>query len=91
MKIVVHVPVEQFGFVSAEYDTDDPKSSYEAYNAIADAFKPQPSNSLPTKDFNKFIDNMLLGESNHISQYEQMSPKQIEVVQEIKKALKRIK
>lgn len=90
MKAIVHVPTEQYGFVSAEFDTDNAEKIKEAYDAISYAFKPQPINSLDKKDWNTFIERVLLGESNHIETWEKCSPEQQKILQEIKKALARI-
>ena len=92
MKYTVHVPVEQYGFISAEWEGDDPKASYEAYNAIAGAFKPAPVNSLPDKEFNNFIDEMLKTKKivNGQEAYEKMSPQQKDIIQSVKRSFKRL-
>lgn len=97
MKITLHVPIEQFGFVGAEMETIDNKiqggdadAIRENYDAIATAFKPQPINTLPEKDWRNFLEKLLLGEPNHIDMYEQCSPEQKKTVNEIKKTLKRL-
>ena len=93
MKYTVHVPVEQYGFISAEWEGDDPKASYEAYNAIAEAFKPAPVNSLPDKEFNAVVDEYLTKKTitNGHEAYEKMSPKQQDIIQAIKRSYQRLK
>lgn len=90
MKYTIHLPTEQYGFVEAEFD-GELEAVEPFYRELADQFKPKPTNSLPTKEFNGFLDRQLLGEGNHIDEYEKMSPQQKQVVQEVKKALARIK
>lgn len=68
-----------------------PKEMVDAYNELNEAYWGQGEAGVPSKDFNAFVDNMLLGEDNHVEQLEPMSEKQKFVVNEIKKALKRIK
>lgn len=92
MKIQLHIPTEQYGFIGVEYESDGEIAYAEAareYKLFADAFKPQPMNSLPEPEFNTFIDRMLAGDTNHVETYNQMSPEQQAHVQVIKKAVKR--
>lgn len=95
MKITLHVPVEQFGFVAIERDFVSGEAVVEVsaslYKEIAEAFKPKPINSgIPEKEYNQFIDAMLLGEPNHIDVWEKLSAKQKDAAQVIKRGLKRL-
>ncbi len=98
-KITVHYPVEQYGFAEIELDTAKmifeegrtpsvEKITQEVYENLAAAFKPQAG--LGDKDFNAFIDYMLLGTPNHIEMYEKLSDQQRDIVQCLKRALKRL-
>lgn len=94
MKVTLHVPTEQYGFVAPEIETDGQTLSPAAYTAqvyfeFANMFKPKVG--LPDKEWNKFVDRMLLEEEgNHMEEYELMSEAQKSCVQVIKKAMKRI-
>lgn len=60
-------------------------------DAIKDEFRPKPINAgVPDKEYNSFIDNMLLGGDNHIDVWEKLSDKQRDSAQVIKRALKRL-
>ncbi len=92
MKIDLHVPVEQYGFVNVNFETesdDYANISKEAYDAVADAFKVRPENILPTDEWNDFISKQLKGEKLDVNVWEQMSPQQKWCVNEIKKAKNR--
>ncbi len=88
MKVTLHVPVEQYGFVAADVETDDPNEIRAAYQRIADAFK--TGAGVAQKEYNAFIDAMLLGEPNHIDIWEKLSDDQRDAAQVIKRALKRL-
>lgn len=89
-KVQLHIPVEQYGFVAIDCDGLTAEETASVYVEYAQAFKPKVG--LLDKDFNAFIDRMLLGqEGNHIEQYEAMSERQKDQVQCIKRALKRLK
>lgn len=89
MKVLVHVPVEQYGFVSAEFDSTEGRNANEVYFAIKDMFTPKEG--LDQKKYDEFICRQLMGDPNHIDDYQLMSPAQQGTVQIIKRALKRIK
>lgn len=93
MRISLHIPTEQYGFVAVEYESDGEVVYDEAareYQKFADAFKPQPVNALPKKDFDAHIDRMLSGENNHLEEFLKMSPQQQEVAQTIKRSIARL-
>lgn len=89
MKYTAHVPVEQYGFVSVEWE-DEKIDAKDVYDRIANQFKPQPVNELPAKEMDEFVQKMLEGEANHIEMYERMSKSQQNLIQIIKRAIKRI-
>jgi len=93
LKYTLHVPTEQFGFVSCDMEADDPKLVKTQYLAIVEAFKPQPVNSLPEKDFNALLDEYLSKRSitNGQELYDKMSPLQQHIIQAIKRSYQRLK
>ncbi len=90
MKYTLHVPVEQYGFVAVEFERGEQPGGdiAELYREVSSAFKTQAG--VPPKEYNTFIDSMLLGESNHIDVWEKLSDDQRDAAQVIKRALKRI-
>lgn len=71
-------------------DDIEPEKLREIYDVLVAAFKNQPGNGIADKEYNAFIDRMLLGEANHVEEYQAMSDVQKASVQVIKRALKRI-
>ena len=92
MKYLAHIPTEQFGFISVELE-GSAEQAVEAYREVAELTKVRPSNELETKVFNNLIDNYLSGGKieDGANYWEQMSPAQQGVFQEIKKSFKRMK
>ncbi len=84
------MPVEQYGFVAVEFErSEQPESDIAGlYREVAAAFKTQAG--VAPKEYNAFIDAMLLGESNHISVWEKLSDDQRDAAQVLKRALKRL-
>ena len=90
MKYIIHYPVQDFGFVEAEFDQEDGRNVADVYREVAAQFK--TGVGLPDKEMNLFIDTMLLGKNgNHIDTYNRMSKEQQYAVQSLKRGLKRIK
>lgn len=90
MKYELHIPVEQYGFVAAMIETEDPDEVVEHYNALKASFS--VGDGLSAKDMDKFLEEYL-GTStvkNGTESYVQMNPEQQRWVQCIKRALKRI-
>jgi len=89
MKYHLRVPTnEQYAYIEAEMEGDS-EQAIDEYYKLTRALKPKEG--LPDKDYNAFIDNQLLGESNQLETYTQMSDQQKNAVQIIKRALARIK
>lgn len=88
MKYEIHYPTEQYGFILKVFEGTDAEAVSE-YNSLKMAWV--GGSGLAVKDFNSFIDRQLMGESNHIEDYNLMNREQQSVAQEIKKALKRIR
>ena len=88
MKYLAHVPTEQYGFLSVEIEgsADD---AVQAYKELQRAWR--GGEGLTTKEFNKFLDNMLLGGEPLLSDdYASLSAYQTDIVQTIKRSIKRI-
>lgn len=91
MKILLHIPTEQYGFVSIEVDKSfPPQEVRELYDEYSRAFKLGAMNGVSPKDFDQFIQNQLSGKGNHTDYIEKLSPAQYEHYQINKRALKRI-
>lgn len=92
MKITFRVPTEMYAFAEVTIDAGDVTAQEvkEKYDYFSEAFKPKPINSLPDKEYNEFIDRIMLGESNHIETWEKCSPEQKAAAQVIKRSLKRL-
>jgi hypothetical protein len=88
MKFTLHIPTEQYGFCEAEFEADDVNIAAHNYKQIADSFL--GGAGLPDKDFDKFVENQLGGGSNHIEDWEKMSPEQRKYIQINKRALNRL-
>lgn len=90
IKISLHIPTEQYGFIAVECEGLTADETAALYKEYSTGF--QPKAGISEKDYNTFIDRMLLGqEGNHIEQYVAMSDQQKYAVQVIKRGLKRIK
>lgn len=87
MKAKLHIPTEQYGFVEVEIDSTG-EEAVDLYTKLSAYSK--GGEGLEEKQFNAFIDTQLIGGSNHIEEYNQMTPSQQNIVQTIKRALKRI-
>ena len=88
MKAKIRVATDMYEFIEAEVD-GEPADIFGSYRELKKLCL--PASGLPERDFNHFIDNMLLGEQNTMADYEQMSERQKEHVQIVKKGIKRIK
>lgn len=95
MKVTFRIPTQdQYAFVELELEDEANNITAEAIRGIYDgytqAFKPKAG--ISEKDFNAHVDRMMTkGEANHIEEYLQMSDKQKDYVQFLKRAIKRIK
>jgi len=90
MKYELHVPIEQYGFVSGVLDTEDVSEVRTAYERIKRSFTDQPE--LLAKEWNLIVDAVL---NNTLilsaESWEQMSEFQKEFLQTIKRSRNRIK
>lgn len=81
---------DPYAYVEVEMDEKDMEGRdvSDVYHSLIGQFK--INGGLDAKVFNKFIDNQLNGSGNDIEEYNQMSPEQQNIVQTIKRALKRV-
>lgn len=94
MKVTFRIsPGPQYEYVEIERELED-GASYtriaEVYAEIGEAFKPRPINELPPKEWDTFLENWLLGESNHTETIEKLSPVQKATYNVLKRAKSRI-
>ena len=87
----MHVPVEQYGFISLTIDGATTEQAVAAYREISDAVKVQPV-GLPKKEFEEIIDLMI--EREPIQQdpgiLEGMNPAQKYILDFVRKSIGRI-
>ena len=91
MKIKLHIPTEQYGFVEAEFEIkgdETPDEIAEKYYFIAKGFKQQEG--ITDKDFNGFLDKYLRENTGDLETYNRMSESQKNIIQAIKRSVKRI-
>lgn len=92
MKVTLRIPTaDQYAFCEVEledYPTLSPGLIKETYDEITAAFK--QGDGLPTKELDAFIERQISGHSNHVEEYNKMSPEQQKYVQIIKRAMNRI-
>lgn len=60
-------------------------------DGLTAALAPLPVNELPPKEWDKFLENWLLGEPNHTETIEKMSPQQRKLYNDLKRAKNRLK
>lgn len=85
MEATLHFPTEQYGFAEVKLLVDSPEDAIRQYNMV------KGGEGVDDKTFNAFLDNMILGETNHIEVYEKMSAPQKDIVQAVKRSIKRLK
>lgn len=90
MKIELHVPVEQYGFVSATFDLEKVNNTEirEVYDGIKAAFN--SGEGLPNGEWNRIVDSCLNKTLKLTpTEWETMSPQQQFFLNEIKKSRNR--
>lgn len=92
MKIILHIPTEQFGFVAVEADSSEvvggADSVAETYKMYSDAFKPKEG--MMDKEVDTWLDNMFLEKGNSTDVWAKRSPEQEKWLKCIKRSLARI-
>lgn len=84
----LRIPTEQYAFIEIKVH-DTPEGIQEAMRAFKRLATVQ--SGIDAKEYDKFIERQLLGETNVLEQYNAMSEDQQRTVQIIKRALLRIK
>lgn len=87
MKVIFHIPTEQFGFIEFEHEVEDIDEAHGMYHSLK-----WGGTGLSDKEFNAVIDEYLNTGTviGGMEKYERMDTRQQDVVQVIKRALKRI-
>ena len=89
MKAILRIPAkEQYGFIEIESEVDSAENAVMAYDDIYKLV--HGGFGLPQKEFNACIDRYLTDGTGELDVYTRMSKEQQAVIQEIKKAYKRI-
>ncbi len=89
MKVTLRLPTnDQYAYLEADVEVFNIEQALTEYERIMRLIK--GGEGLDEKEFNSFIDAQLMGESNHIDQYEKASAEQKKFIQILKRALKRI-
>ena len=85
----IHVPVEQYGFIEAEFDTVH--GAIQGYQEVKRAWDKPESTGLDTKNWQRVLDTYLVSNSMYEEDMNDMSDRQRLLINEIKKSLNRIK
>lgn len=91
MKYTFRIPTQdKYGYVEIEMSDTDMigRDISDVYHSLMGQFR--VNTGLDEKLFSKFVDNQLNGTGNDIEEYNLMSPEQQNVVQIIKRAVKRV-
>lgn len=95
MKIKLHIPTEQYGFVEIEAEAN-PEADKPLEEVVEDAIRfYKRSNAqkrgLPHKEWNRVLENFVEREPMFPENYEEMDDYQVFTIQELKKLFKRLK
>lgn len=90
-KYLIQIPTVQFGLISTEIaGTHD--QAVEEHNALLKAYQGDKTGAgLPGKEWNQWLDTYLTSNTGDADLYQAMSLEQKNIIQEIKKSVKRIK
>lgn len=90
MKATLRMPTEtSFAFIEIETEVESVEQAIEGYAQAMAQLKPQVG--LSEKDFQVWLDNYLVNATGDAGKYAEMSPEQQNIIQNIKRATKRIK
>lgn len=89
MKIKLHIPTEEYGFVEIEQEVSSIAEALVSYNA-SKRLKTAPTEGLGDVEWRKVLDGYLTINTMPSEAYERMDDFQRGVVQEIKKSFKRL-
>lgn len=89
MKAHLRLPTgDQYAYIEIETEVNSIEDAVVGYNGAMRLIK--PSEGLPDKEFDAFLERQLLGEGNDVNEWEKMSPEQKKYIQANKRALNRI-
>lgn len=95
MLIKYRIPTkEQFAFIEVErefVDTVSAETIKETYDTLTAAMKGESGAGLPEKEFCAFLDRYLIEGTGDVDVYNAMSTEQKNIIQCVKRSLKRIK
>lgn len=96
-KITIHIPTADFAYIEQEFEAKEDTTARdlaEHYNQIETAIKGRngANTGLPQKEWNSVLEEYLTTNTvkDGVNIYQLMSPEQQGVIQEIKRAIKRI-
>lgn len=92
MRVTYRIPTDQYAYVEVSDDVNVESTANDlrkGYEELKAAFSQNPG--VPRDVFNKFLDNQLMGDGNDVNELEGMNERQMLVVQEVKKAMARLK
>ena len=90
-KAQIIIKTEEFCNISPAVE-GTPEEIVEAYREFRSAINTlKPQVGLSDKEFNDWLDNYLVNGTGDAGKYAEMSPEQMNVIQQIKKSTKRIK
>lgn len=84
----IRIPTEQYGFVEVDVTVNNLSEIKEKYAEVKDLFAPK--SGLEDKDWREALDSYLSGNSMNAETYYAMSDVQQKIIQELKKAFKRL-
>lgn len=86
-KATSRIPTVQFGYIEIEH-SGAIEDIVEEHRLMLRSY--QGGEGLPDKDFNRFLDTYLNSNKGELEVYNKMSPEQQNIIQTIKRSLKRI-
>lgn len=89
MKAELHIPTEQYGFVSVEVEVPSVEDALHAYQHAASTVR--GGEGMSEEEMDLWVCNMLLGEGNDVNVYQKATKSQQIELHRIKRALNRIK
>lgn len=85
----VHIPTEQYGFIEAEVET--PLEAKVLTHEVKSTFNDQlQASKLTQVEWNQCLDTYIASGTLHSEEYAKMSQIQKNIIQEIKKSVKRV-
>ena len=90
-KTKIRIPTaDPYAYVEIDYE-GEPDEVVEVYREFTNLINPKDREGLDLKEFNTALDGYLTTNTMKVEVYESMSRKQKDVIQEYKRAIKRIK